>query len=239
MDYTYGVAAQPAQMQPNLIIHYSSIHPGVALVSRIVAIGRKDVYYTGQTIQFIVNPGFHQIVLKIGKINYNRTVTVPADGTPVEIFAAYNGRGQISINVPFVEYPRYPVSAKIQQYVMSHSGIVDTRAMVDRRGPQYAVPTSAGYTNSYTTSADYANQSFDYNVVDSQKNIPERYFSPIPIIAFLFAFTGVGSIIGMILGIISAKQNVKVKGLGIAAIPIGAVGTIIALIILSFKYSYI
>ena len=74
--YSYTQVTGAAQA-PNLIIHYSATQPSVAMVTRIVANGRKDVYYTGQTIEYTVFPGYHQLIMKIGSKNYSRNKSKP------------------------------------------------------------------------------------------------------------------------------------------------------------------
>lgn len=86
-----------------LIVNYKSSDKSVKLVIAISAIKRKDVIISGQKMQYILAPGQYRIVLKIGKINYNRDIVVPKDGTPVEIIASWAGRANISIDQPLYD----------------------------------------------------------------------------------------------------------------------------------------
>lgn len=88
---------------PNLIISYATTNPSVVMVVRIVQTGQKNTYLNGQTQTYHLRAGTHQIVLKIGKKNYDRTIVIPADNSPVRINAAYTGRrAEITIDQPNV-----------------------------------------------------------------------------------------------------------------------------------------
>ena len=86
-----------------LIVNYTASDMNVKLVVLVRAVRRKDVLISGQTMKYILAPGQYVIVLKIGKINYNRTIVVPKDGTPVEIHASWAGRANISIDQPLYD----------------------------------------------------------------------------------------------------------------------------------------
>ena len=86
--------------EPNLIISYGSTHRDVVLVTRIVETGEKNTMVSGQRMSYHLSQGRHQIVLKIGNINYNRTIYIPRDNSPVRIVCSYNGRASISIDQP-------------------------------------------------------------------------------------------------------------------------------------------
>lgn len=92
---------------PTLLIHYSSINPNVKMVVRIVATNQKSVFLNGQSMSFHLLPGKHDLVLKIGKRNYNRTVYVPEDYSPVNIYASFDGRARITIDQPNYAIPQY------------------------------------------------------------------------------------------------------------------------------------
>lgn len=86
---------------PNLIISYATTNPSVVMVVRIVQTGQKNTYLNGQTQTYHLRAGTHQIVLKIGKKNYDRTIVIPADNSPVRINATFNGRrAEITIDQP-------------------------------------------------------------------------------------------------------------------------------------------
>lgn len=86
--------------EPNLYISYNSTDKNVGMVTRIVSTGVKNTYISGQTLSFHLTPGTQNIVLKIGRINYNRSVVIPSDNSPVRIYASYDGRAHISIDQP-------------------------------------------------------------------------------------------------------------------------------------------
>ena len=86
--------------EPNLYISYNSTDSSVGMVTRIVSTGVKNTYISGQTLSFHLASGTQTIVLKIGRINYNRTITIPEDNSPVRIYASFNGRAHISIDQP-------------------------------------------------------------------------------------------------------------------------------------------
>lgn len=85
---------------PNLYISYSSINADVLMVTRIVSTGVKHTYVNGQEQQFRLSQGPQQIILKIGRKNYSRDIIIHPSNSPVRIYAAYNGRAQISIDQP-------------------------------------------------------------------------------------------------------------------------------------------
>ena len=88
---------------PNLYISYASAVPNVVMVVRIVDTGKKNTYLNGQTQTYHLSKGSHTIVLKIGKRNYERTIIIPEDNSPVRINAAYTGRvAEITIDQPNV-----------------------------------------------------------------------------------------------------------------------------------------
>ena len=105
------VHVQDRSSDPNLYISYNTNNPGVGMVTRIVDTGVKSTYVNGQTLSFHLAQGQHSIVLKIGKKNYERTIVIPPDNTPVRIYASFNGRAQISIDQPAVTTnPNAPIS---------------------------------------------------------------------------------------------------------------------------------
>ncbi len=85
---------------PNLYISYRTINPDVLMVTRIVSTGVKHTYVNGQEQPFRLEQGPHQIVLKIGKKNYNRDIVIQPGNKPVRIYASFNGRAQISVDQP-------------------------------------------------------------------------------------------------------------------------------------------
>lgn len=85
---------------PNLFITYNTVDPRVGMITRIVSTGVKNTYANGTTLSFCLPQGHQTIVLKIGRINYNRNIVIPSNNSPVKIYASYNGRAQISIDQP-------------------------------------------------------------------------------------------------------------------------------------------
>ena len=90
----------PSSNEPNLYISFNSTDPSVGMVTRIVSTGVKNTYINGQTLSFHLAQGNQLIVLKIGSRNYNRSIVIPPDNSPVRIYASYNGRAHISIDQP-------------------------------------------------------------------------------------------------------------------------------------------
>ena len=86
--------------EPNLYINFTTIDSSVSMVTRIVSTGQKNTYINGQTLSFHLPKGKQQIVLKIGRKNYDREIVIPEDNSPVRIYASFNGRNQISIDQP-------------------------------------------------------------------------------------------------------------------------------------------
>ena len=86
--------------EPNLYISYNSIKPEIQMVTRIVSTGKKDVYISGQSFTYHLPQGKQDIVIKIGSRNYNRTIYIPEDNTPVRINASFNGHANINIDQP-------------------------------------------------------------------------------------------------------------------------------------------
>lgn len=89
--------------EPNLYISYATANPSVVMVVRVVDTGTKNTYLNGQTQTYHLRQGQHEIVLKIGRKNYNRTIIIPEDNAPVRINAAFTGRrAEITIDQPNV-----------------------------------------------------------------------------------------------------------------------------------------
>lgn len=102
---------------PNLIITYQTANPDIKMVSRIVSTGAVGIYTNGKTLSYHLNPGQHTIILKIGIKNYSREIYVPADNTPVRIYATYYKRANISIEQPEVPMMQPVVAQPVQQPV--------------------------------------------------------------------------------------------------------------------------
>lgn len=106
---------------PNLIISYATTNPSVVMVVRIVKTGQKNTYLNGQTQTYHLQAGVHQIVLKIGKKNYDRTIVIPADNSPVRINATFNGRrAEITIDQPNVTVTD-PVTGRQSQQMITQN----------------------------------------------------------------------------------------------------------------------
>lgn len=86
-----------------LIVHYSTVNPSVNMVVRLANSRQKDIMTDGQTLKFRLPPGQYVIVLKIGKINHNRTFIVPKSKEYVEITASWTGRPGIIVDQPEAE----------------------------------------------------------------------------------------------------------------------------------------
>lgn len=86
--------------KPNLCINYSSKSQDVGMKVRIVSTNEKSFFVNGQSISFRLPCGEQKIVLKIGKINYNRTLYMPENNDLVTIYASWNGRAHIKIDQP-------------------------------------------------------------------------------------------------------------------------------------------
>lgn len=85
---------------PNLYIDFQCLHPAVGMVVRIAATGQKSHFIGGQQMSYHLQKGENLIVLKIGKINYNRKVYINDNNDPVRIQAMWNGRAHIHIDQP-------------------------------------------------------------------------------------------------------------------------------------------
>lgn len=95
-----GSNVRDTSNDPNLYISYTSINADVLMVTRIVSTGVKHTYVNGQEQPFRLAQGPQQIILKIGRKNYSRDIIIHPSNAPVRIYAAYNGRAQISIDQP-------------------------------------------------------------------------------------------------------------------------------------------
>ena len=95
-----GSNVRDTSNDPNLYISYTSINADVLMVTRIVSTGVKHTYVNGQEQPFRLAQGPQQIILKIGRKNYSRDIIIHPSNSPVRIYAAYNGRAQISIDQP-------------------------------------------------------------------------------------------------------------------------------------------
>lgn len=88
---------------PNLYISYASAVPNVVMIVNVVDSGIKNTYLNGMSQTYHLSQGQHTVVLKIGKKNYNRTIIIPSDNSPVRINATYTGRSaEITIDQPNV-----------------------------------------------------------------------------------------------------------------------------------------
>lgn len=99
--------------KPNLIVNFTSTHPAVGLKMRFVYNKQLSYLLNGQTMSFHMPYGQQSIVLKIGKINYNRTVYFPEDNAPVTIYASWNKRAHITIDQPPYQPPAPPMPQPI------------------------------------------------------------------------------------------------------------------------------
>lgn len=229
--YSYTQVTGAAQA-PNLIIHYSATQPSVAMVTRIVANGRKDVYYTGQTIEYTVFPGYHQLIMKIGSKNYSRNIVVPGDGTALHVYGAWDGRAQISIGQPYVVQCMYPIPPNIQAHVQSHTMRVDASMMTVRAMQQNGITQPAQQPMTQPAQQSMAQPQPTYASVPQptvtiSKEPDTREFSPVPIIALVLSLSFIFSIIGVIMGCITlSMKKIKLRGMGIAAIPVGIIFTL-------------
>ncbi|MCQ2493606.1 MAG: zinc ribbon domain-containing protein [Lachnospiraceae bacterium] len=229
--YSYTQVTGAAQA-PNLIIHYSATQPSVAMVTRIVANGRKDVYYTGQTIEYTVFPGYHQLIMKIGSKNYSRNIVVPGDGTALHVYGAWDGRAQISIGQPYVVQCMYPIPPNIQAHVQSHTMRVDASMMTVRAMQQNGITQPAQQPMTQPAQQSMAQPQPTYASVPQptvtiSKEPDTREFSPVPIIALVLSLSFIFSIIGVIMGCITVSmKKIKLRGMGIAAIPVGIIFTL-------------
>lgn len=95
-----GHNTRDAANSPNLYISYKTINADVLMVTRIVSTGVKHTYVNGQEQAFRLSQGPQQIILKIGRKNYSRDIIIQPSNSPVRIYAAFNGRAQISIEQP-------------------------------------------------------------------------------------------------------------------------------------------
>lgn len=88
---------------PNLYISYASAVPNVVMIVNVVDSGIKNTYLNGMSQTYHLSQGQHTVVLKIGKKNYNRTIIIPTDNSPVRINATFTGRNaEITIDQPNV-----------------------------------------------------------------------------------------------------------------------------------------
>ena len=87
--------------EPNLYISYASAVPSVVMIVNVVDSGIKNTYLNGMSQTYHLSQGQHVVVLKIGKRNYNRTIFIPSDNSPVRINATFTGRSaEITIDQP-------------------------------------------------------------------------------------------------------------------------------------------
>ncbi|GEM_PF-1143102 len=112
---------------PNLYISFNTSNPSVQMVTRIVSTGQKNTYVNGQSMSFHLPAGRHEIILKIGKKNYSRTIVIPEDNQPVRISASFSGRANIGIDQPnygTAGGKAVPLNAKKKQSVFGIIGFI-------------------------------------------------------------------------------------------------------------------
>lgn len=101
--------------EPNLFISYATAVPSVAMVVNVVDSGIKNTYLNGMSQTYHLSQGQHTVVLKIGKKNYNRTIIIPADNSPVRINAAFTGRNaEITIDQPHLTQQDIAASRQVK-----------------------------------------------------------------------------------------------------------------------------
>lgn len=191
--------------EPNLYISYATANPSVVMVVRIVDTGTKNTYFNGQTQTYHLSQGRHEIVLKIGRKNYGRTIFIPADNAPVRINAAYNGRhAEITIDQP------------------SFTNEIN----IDRSFPVQPTQTAKMDNN---PPVQTANVDMNPAVQTAKKDKkPQSVFS---IIAFILSMTIYGAVIGVPLAIYDLVRGKNDKehshGLAIAGLIIGTIVLIV------------
>ncbi len=87
--------------QPNLYVSYTASDPSVRMLITIQSVGvKKALLISGQDMTFRLPEGENLIAIKIGKINYKRTVMINSAKGPVRIYASWAKHAQINIDTP-------------------------------------------------------------------------------------------------------------------------------------------
>ena len=102
------INASITKKEPNLIITYNTADPTISMISQIPSLGYKNVFSSGTTQSYKVEPGTYKILFKIGGITQavykkeERTVTVKSSDVPVKInvnmMGTFLGKVHIDIN---------------------------------------------------------------------------------------------------------------------------------------------
>lgn len=146
-------AARPAG-QPNLIVSYSSINPGVNMILDVMSINMRYFFQSGMSMPFTLPAGQHILILQIGRKRYKRSVYLTANGLPVTVNSAWDGRARINIDQPFINagYPsappqyyapqqQYPAQQyPTQQYPAQQPPVVQASPQYPARAPQIVQP---------------------------------------------------------------------------------------------------
>ncbi len=127
--------------EPNLSVSYSSINMGVRMVL-VIDRAQKQIFIHGQSMTYHLSPGPHNLIIKIGKKNYARSIFITEDNAMVSIMTSYTGRGNIAIDQPPYVAPMNPaptVTPKdvppvspmaITAFVLSFFGITSPVALI-------------------------------------------------------------------------------------------------------------
>lgn len=83
---------------PNLVISYTSEHPGVYMITTLLSTGASYQYTHGQSMGFTLTPGIHSIDFKIGKRTYRRDVVIYQNTDPVRVLCSW-ARGTARITI--------------------------------------------------------------------------------------------------------------------------------------------
>ena len=96
-------APQPAPapaLHPNLTIHFASVNPAIGMTVHFYATNQMVYFMTGQQYTANLPAGIHQLLFRIGRREYSRTIFVRDEKSPVTIYASWDGHAHITIDQP-------------------------------------------------------------------------------------------------------------------------------------------
>lgn len=86
------------QLGYNLYVDFMSVHPGVNMDIYFQDWPEKHVLYNNEQKVFMLNPGIHTAIIRIGNKAYKRNITIgPGYTRPVTIHCAWDGRARINM----------------------------------------------------------------------------------------------------------------------------------------------
>ena len=86
--------------QPNFYITYGSTNQALSMSAKLLPNGTVNTYVTGQAASHRLEPGFHEIRIRVGNRQFIRKFYIREDNAPVRISVVFDGYIHINIEQP-------------------------------------------------------------------------------------------------------------------------------------------